>query len=114
VWERIRSLLFGARDEQETDEELRFHLEMATAKNIEVAPFWRRGPRSPPSVWPWVWRRASPWAGGSRVNCTDSAQGTRSPSCRSCWGWVWCHSPRSTCRPTELPAWAPRPRCAAT
>ena len=36
VWERIRCLLFRAGEEQEMDEELRFHLEMATQKNVEA------------------------------------------------------------------------------
>ena len=36
VWERVRSLLFRTREDQEMDEELRFHLERETEKLIEA------------------------------------------------------------------------------
>ncbi len=36
AWERVRSLLFRAREDREMDEELRSHLEMETAKHIEA------------------------------------------------------------------------------
>jgi len=36
VWERVRALVRGRRDDQETEEELRFHLEMETRKYFEA------------------------------------------------------------------------------
>ena len=45
VWERVSALLFGAREDRELDEELRFHLEMETQKFIDTGMSTREARR---------------------------------------------------------------------